>query len=63
LDEKKSATVASHYGDIPLREKIPQVHENFHVSGKEAGRNGLPEAKIQIRIGLAGRRVELINRG
>src|ERR1019366_8348114 len=62
LHQIKRASVASHHGHIPLREKISQVHENFHVSREEAGRNRLTDEQVQIRIGLARRTIEEVDR-
>ena len=58
LHQIEGVAVLSHYRHIALREKISQVHENFHVSGEEAGRNGLPDAEVQVRISLTCRSVE-----
>src|SRR5664279_5363590 len=62
LHKIESASVASDHGHIPLREEISQVHENLHVSREEAGRNRLPDEEVQVRIGLARRTIEQIDR-
>lgn len=46
LDEINSVSIASHHRDITLRQKIPEVHQNFHVSGEKTGWDGLPEKEI-----------------
>jgi hypothetical protein len=37
LHQIESVSIASHHRHITLREKIAQVHQNFHVSRKETG--------------------------
>ena len=46
LHQIKRVPVPSHHGHIALRQQISQVHENFHVSGEEGGRNRLPDEEV-----------------
>src|ERR1700686_1406616 len=62
LNEVDGVSIASHHRDIALCQKIPEVHENFHVSREKTGWDGLPEAEVQIRVGPARRTVEFIDR-
>src|ERR1039458_7528797 len=48
LHQINRASVLAHHGHIPLRQKISQVHENFHVSGEKGARNRLPYAEVQV---------------
>ncbi len=62
LHQVDGASIAAHDWHISLRQKITQIHQHFHMSGEEAGRNRLTQEDVQIGVGLPRRRVEQIHR-
>src|SRR5208283_2349414 len=62
LHQVDGVPVLAEDGNVALRQEIAEIDEELQVSGEEAGGNRLAEEEIEIRIGLAGRGVEQIDR-
>src|SRR5215470_7449617 len=63
LHQVNGFAVVAHNGNVALGEQIAEIDKNLHVSGKDAIGDGLADKEIEIRIGLAGRGIEEIDRG
>src|SRR3954468_21206037 len=63
LDQIDCLAVLANHRNVALRHQVADIDECFHLRGNEVSLwNRLPNEDIEVRLGLAGGCVELIDR-